>query len=218
MGIVKNKIPNIRLSAKNNNFNSLMEVIENYLGLYVMTCQPVVVFSYDKGFVNVKPVLIRTNSTGDEIDITDNDIIYNVPIMKFSSNGWKINFNAKEGDLGLLISSKFDISNYKKNHEASVVGSRRMFSVSDGFYLPLDWNTENEEGLVISKGSTELTLNENSITISGDEININATTANIVADEINLGGDDGFGVARIGDEVDLDTGLIKTGSSKVKAL
>lgn len=216
--VIKNKIPNLRISAKYDGFNSLMEVIENYLGLYVMTCQPVEVVSYENGFVSVKPVLIRTNSTGEQIEITDNNIIHNVPMMKLSANGWKMNFKAKEGDLGLLIASKFDISNYKKNHQSSVVGSRRMFSSSDSFYLPLDWNTENEEGFVLENGETSLTLTENSITIKGDEVNINATTANIVADEVNIGGDGGLGVARIGDEVDLDTGLIKTGSSKVKAV
>lgn len=216
--MIKNKIPNINMGALNNDLSALMQIFETYLGLYVMTCLPVEVVSYEEGFVNLKPVLIRTNSTGEEIEITDNDIIYNVPMMKLSANGWKMNFNAKEGDLGLLIASKFDISNYKKNHQSSVVGSRRMFSSSDSFYLPLDWNTENEEGFVLENGETSLTLTENSITIKGDEVNINATTANIVADEVNIGGDGGLGVARIGDEVDLDTGLIKTGSSKVKAV
>lgn len=217
MGGIRNKIPNLRISAKNDNFNVLLEVIENYLGLYVMTCEPVIVDSYENGFVSLKPVLIRTNSTGQEIEITDNDIIYNVPVMKFGSNGWKINFKAKKGDLGLLIASKYDISKYKKEHKSAVVGSRRMFSVSDGFYLPMDWNEEDQDGLVISDGKTSLTLKENSVTIDGETVNVSATTANIKATSVNLGGESGLGVARIGDTVNLETGIIETGSAIVKA-
>lgn len=218
MAGIKNKIPNIRTTYKDGDFNAFMDLIEAYLGLYVMTSIPVEVVSFEKGFACVKPILIRTNSTGEEIEITEKDNVFNIPVMKLSANGWKLRFNVKEGDFGLLICSKYDTSNFKKNHNESVVNSRRMFSISDGFFLPLDWDDKNENGFVIEKDDTSLILNENGVTIKGTTVNVEATTANIKASSVNLGGESGSGVARIGDEVDLNTGIIRTGSSLVKAL
>ena len=214
----ENKVPNLNIGALDNDYSALMQIIETYLGLYVMTCEPVVVDKYEKGFVDVKPVLRRKTTEGKPIEITDDDMIYNVPMMKIKANGWELNCIAKKGDYGLLICSKFDISNYKKEHKEADVGSRRTFGLSDGFFLPFDWNTEeNESGFVISQGGTNLTLGKNEVTITGTTVNITATTANIQATSVNLGTGIGAGVARIGDEVDLETGLIKTGSLSVKA-
>lgn len=214
---MENKLPNINLGAEDNIYSALMQIFETYLGLYVMTCIPVTVNNYNDGFVDVKPVLKKTTVNGQTIDITDDDIIYNVPLMKIKANGWKLNFNAKKGDLGLLVASKYDISNFKKEHKEAIINSRRMFSLSDGFYLPLDWDTSNESGFVISKGNTELTLTENDVTVKGTTVNIQADIANIDAVSVNLGTGIGAGVARIGDEVDLQTGKIITGSAFVKA-
>lgn len=217
MNKVKNKIPNMGLGALDNDYSALLTIIQSFLSLYVMTCQPVKVVSSKDGFVNLQPVLRKTTTTGENIPITDNDIIYNVPLLKFSANGWKINFTAKAGDLGLLICSKYDISNYKKIHNESQVGSSRVFSLSDGFYLPLDWNISDEEGFVISKDNTVLTLKTSGVKIQGGTVDIEALTANVNASSVNLGGNGGSGVARIGDSVDLSTGKIITGSSIVKA-
>lgn len=218
MSKIENQIPTLNLGALDNEYSALMQILETYLSLYVMTCIPVIVDKYEKGFVNVKPVLQKGNSEGKAIPITDDDIIYNVPLMKIKPNGWQFNYIAKKGDYGLLIASKYDISKYKKEHKEVSIGSRRMFSLSDGFYLPLDWdNEENDVGLVLSKGNTNLTLKENEVSIKGTTVNVEATTANINASEVNLGSGVGLGVARIGDTVDLQTGKITTGSVSVKA-
>lgn len=217
MSKVNNTIPNMGLGVLDNDYSALLTIIQSFLSLYVMTCQPVKVVSSKDGFVNLQPVLRKTTTTGENIPITDNDIIYNVPLLKFSANGWKINFKANAGDLGLLICSKYDISNYKKEHKESQVGSARVFSLSDGFYLPLDWNVMDDEGFVISKDNTSLTLTTSGVKIQGGTVDIEALTANVNASSVNLGGSGGMGVARIGDSVDLSTGKIITGSSIVRA-
>lgn len=238
MAGVENKIPNLNMGALENDFNALMQIIETYLGLYVMTCIPVIVESFDEGLVSLKPVLRRTTSTGDEISITDDDIVYKVPVLKIKANGWQFKFNAKKGDFGLMICSKYDITKYKEEHSESVVGSRRMFNIADGFYLPMDWEQEDEEGFIIKKGSTELKLEEKKIIIKADDVNIDCKNAKVDAEsvkvnadsvdvdansvdvksvDVNIGSGVGFGVARIGDEVDLSTGKIITGSLTVKA-
>ncbi|MBQ6349804.1 MAG: hypothetical protein IJI42_02605 [Methanobrevibacter sp.] len=218
MSKAENSLPTLDLGSLNNDFSAIMQILETYMGLYVSTCIPVIVEKYEKGKVDLRPVLIKKTIDGNEIEITKDDTIYGVPMLKIKANGWKFNFIAKKGDYGLLICSKFDITNYKEKHEAAPVGSNRTFSLSDGFYIPMDWDDEEDEsGFVISNETTELTLGKEEVTIRGTEVNITATTANIEASTINLGSGFGLGVARIGDEVDLDTGLIKTGSSVVKA-
>ena len=61
-------------------------------------------------------------------------------------------------------------------------------------------------------------ITENSVNITTETANITATQVDINASAVNIGGDGGQGVARIGDSVDLTTGLITTGSTVVKAL
>ena len=221
MSKVKNIIPNMGLGALDNDYSALLTIIQSFLSLYVMTCQPVKVVSSKDGFVNLQPVLRKTTTTGENIPITDNDIIYNVPLLKFSANGWKINFTAKAGDLGLLICSKYDISNYKNAHKESQVGSSRVFSLSDGFYLPLDWNVVDEEGFVISKDNTVLTLTTSGVKIQGGTVEVEAMTANINATTINLGGMGGKAIALDGDDVMAGTtviGKVKASSITTKAV
>lgn len=219
MKTVKNNFPNQNLGSWQTGYNALLQMIETYLQKYVCTAQPMQVVNYQDGFVSLKPVLGMKMINGQNIPITDEDILYNVPVIKLKANGWKMDFSCSQGDFGLLIASKYDITSYKENgsHAIKPVYSPRMFSFSDGFFLPLDFNTANEQGFVISKGDTSLQFTENSATITATTVNVSATTANIDADSVNLGGEGGLGVARIGDSVNLNTGKIVSGSTKVKA-
>lgn len=214
---IQNEYPDFNVGALQNDYNALMSVLDFYVGKYIYTCEPVRVVSYKDGFVSVKPLIQNTTSTNEAIPITNDDIIYNIPILKFKANGWKINFNCAKDDIGLLIACKQDITKYKELHAEAIRGSRRNFSYSDGFFLPLDFSKDNEEGLILSNETTVLHLLKNSVNIEATEISIKAETANIEASTINLGGDSGQAVARVGDSVDLNTGKITSGSSIVKA-
>ena len=216
---VKNNFPNQNLGSWQTGYNALLQIIETYLQKYLCTAQPMQVMSYSNGCVSLKPVLGMKTINDEDIPITDDDILYNVPVIKLKANGWSVDFSCSEGDFGLLIANKYDISNYKENGSHAIKGvySPRMFSYSDGFFLPLDFNTSNEAGLKISKGNTSLQFTENSATLTATTVNVSATTANIEADSVNLGGEGGQPVARVGDSVDINTGKITTGSSKVKA-
>ena len=68
--------------------------------------------------------------------------------------------------------------------------------------------TENGRDITSDK---DLTINVKNATINASE------SASVISPVVNLGTDTGFGVARIGDSVDLITGKITTGSSIVKA-
>lgn len=217
--MTKPNFPNINQGVWQTGYNALVQMIESYLKKYVGTVLPMQVVSYKNGFVSLKPVLGMKSPDGEDVAITDKDIIYNIPVVKLKANGWNMDFSCSQGDFGILIVSKYDITNYKENgdHAIKSVYSPRMYSLSDGFFLPLDFNTTNEQGFVISKGNTSLQFTENSATITATTVNVSATTANIDADSVNLGGEGGLGVARIGDSVNLNTGKIVSGSTKVKA-
>lgn len=214
---IQNNYPDFNIGALETDYNALMSIIGFYMNKYIYTCEPVQVASYKDGFVSVKPLIQNTTATNKPIPITDGDMIYNIPILKFKANGWKINFKCAEGDIGLLIACKRDITKYKDSHGTAIKGSQRTFSYSDGFFLPLDFSKDNEEGLILSNETTVLHLQKNSVNIEATEISIKAETANIEASTINLGGDSGQAVARVGDSVDLNTGKITSGSSIVKA-
>lgn len=53
--------------------------------------------------------------------------------------------------------------------------------------------------------------------VSPDEVKVTAPVVLVESDDVRLGGDGGPAVARIGDDVDLGTGKIITGSDKVTA-
>lgn len=64
---------------------------------------------------------------------------------------------------------------------------------------------------------TKLTIDAPSIEVSCDTAEVTADSVTITADTVELGGSGGAAVARVGDDVDLTTGKIITGSTKVKA-
>ena len=208
---MKSDIPQIDLPAFNNNFGALEYILKSYINGNVYTCQPVEVVKAHDGLVDVKPLLINTTVTGEKIPITDNDIIYNIPFMKFKGKYFNLSLKAEKDDKGLLIAIMRDISKYKKDHKQSVIGSKRAYSSSDGVFLPFDFDDENGGGISFQNTNAGINIGEDTVTI-------NCQTANITAEIVNIGGENGMGVARIGDSVDLETGKITTGSTKVKAV
>lgn len=215
---IKNDFPDFNMGALQTDYNALLQIIGFYMNKYIYTCEPVQVVDYADGLVSVKPLIQNTTATNKPIPVEDGDTIYNIPVAKFKTNGWLMDFSCAKDDIGLLIACKRDISKYKETHTTAVKGSQRTFSYSDGFFLPLDFEKTNEGSLKISNENTILQLTKNSVNIQASEVNIKADTANIEADSVNLGGNSGQAVARVGDSVDLQTGKIISGSSVVKAL
>lgn len=188
-------------------FSGLQALLQSYLENYVGTVMAVEVIAVKGAYVDLKSVTQRRTTAG---EVVKNQIYHNIPVMSIIGADTEISINVAVGNKGLLIANKWDISNYKKTHTESIVGSARTFDFSNGFFLPLDFgNVFN--GIQLKKGNSSLQITENSVSIT-------TTTANITAETVNLGGDSGVGVARIGDSVDLNTGKITTGSSIVKAL
>ena len=214
MALSRNNTPNVQQNALNDEFSALQAILRSYLASNVGTVLAVEVVAVKGAYVDVKSVTQRQTTSGETIE---NMVIYNIPVMSIVGADIEISLNVAVGNKGLLIANKWDISNYKRTHTTAKIGSGRTFDYSDGFFLPLDFGNVFD-GINLKKGNTSLQITENSVNITTETANITATQIDINASAVNIGGDGGQGVARIGDSVDLTTGLITTGSTVVKAL
>ena len=106
-------------------FQTLMK---NYFMNYIDTVQPVEVVSVNEdGTVNVKPLLQDMTTSGKLLEITDDDIIYNIPVMMLTGSNCNLVFNVDTGNKGLLLACQFDISNFKETGQASPKKTNRTY-------------------------------------------------------------------------------------------
>ena len=164
-------------------------LIEKYLRNYVNTVQPVEIVQVNEdGSVNVKPLLKNKTTNGQVLEITDDDIIYNIPVMMLFGENCSLTFNVGIGNQGLLIACQYDITNYKANKQASEKPTNRTYSYSDGFYLPLTILNSVPESLTLTYGEKSITINNEKISIIGDvEVKGKITaTGDVKAGDISL--------------------------------
>ncbi len=205
-------IPNLNIGSFSSFYSQMTNAIKQYINSYVNTCIPARVVAVkavqnDIQLIDVKPVLKNVTTLGEELEITG--VYHNIPLMTFNGNGCDIKFNVNVGDFGLLIASKYDISGIKTGANEAKIGSERTFSFSDGFFIPLFFNSKGE-GIIISNKDTVLQLLPESVNITTKTITVNAENATVNAQAVNLGGDGGQEVARKGDSVQV---VVESGSS-----
>lgn len=190
--------------------------LQSYLNMFVSTCIPVEIVAVKDELVDVKPLLQAVTTSDQVLDVRT--VYYNIPVLRFKGADIEISFSLSAGDIGFLIACKYDISEFKRKHAQAKVPTSRSFSFSDGVFLPVDFYNPSADGIVIRNKDTVLNILEDSVKINTKSVNVVAETATIQANSVNLGGESGQGVARIGDTVDLHSGIITSGSSVVKAL
>lgn len=148
-------------------------MLRQYFGSRLAVMQPVQVVSVSGTFANVRPVIARFDTNGQKINITDNDIIPNIPIVQpFSAKG-TVRINVAAGDKGLLFAGNFDTSNYKQAHGETTVGSARQFNWSDGFFMPVDFQAL-PDGVLIQSGASEIKATDSEVTITTSKLKITA--------------------------------------------
>lgn len=168
-------LPNINIGSMTSSYTAITNIVKQYLRGFVGTCIPVTVVSIPEGknnYVNVQPVLQNITTTGDVLP-TENAVYYNIPMMTLQGGVCQIEFPPVVGDYGLLVASKFDISQYKNNHAESPVGSDRTFSFSDGFYLPLSFNPKSE-GVYIKNAETIVQILPDSVNVTTTKVIVNS--------------------------------------------
>lgn len=120
--------------------------------------------------VNIKPLL---KSDSQESDV----IISNALIAQPRSAEYQISFKVAQGDIGLAIVSKQDISTYKNNGAGGVANTQRKFDITDSIFIPLSLYLQEPNdsiGLIISNAdsSTKIELKGDTLTIESPKISI----------------------------------------------
>lgn len=186
-------------------------MLRQYFGSRLAVMQPVEVVAVSGTFANVRPVLAQFDTNGQKINITDNDIIPNIPIVQpFAANG-TVRIKVAPGDKGLLFAGNFDTTNYKQSHGATTVGSARQFNWSDGFFMPVDFQAL-PEGVLIKSGASEIKAKDGEISITTSKLKITADveiTGNveITGDTTATGNVDMTGALTVGETI-VATGTI----------
>jgi len=172
-------IPNFDESRLQDPKSVFEKAVMNFLKTWLFTAIPVQVVAVNNNKVDLKPVLEQLDTSGKAIDITNDDIIANIPIMMLFGGQCQISFKPAINDFGLLIACKSDMTNFIANRSVSEVASNRLFSLSNGFYLPLDFQNVDDEVLIKNSNST-ITLTSTAINISNSTGEINIDSAGLL--------------------------------------
>ena len=84
------------------------------------------------GFVDVVPLVAQIDGQG---KATKHATIYNVPYFRLQGGANAVVLDPQVGDIGICLFANRDISKVKATRKASVPGSYRKFSWSDGLYV-----------------------------------------------------------------------------------
>lgn len=148
-------------------------MLRQYFGSRLAVMQPVEIVSVNGAFANVRPIIARFDTNGNVINITDKDIIPNIPIVQpFSASG-TVRIKVGPGDKGLLFAGNFDTSKYKQAHGRTTVGSARQFNWSDGFFMPVDFQAL-PDGVLIQSGASEIKAKDGEVSITTTKLKITA--------------------------------------------
>ena len=104
-------------------------------------------------------------------DKQSNPILNNVLVAQPKSGAWKIQFNLKVGDIGLIVVNDSDLSIYKQNNSSDfLVSTDRTHDLNDSIFLPLSLYTqENTQDLDFIISDNE---NQNFIKFKGGKLDI----------------------------------------------
>lgn len=202
-----------RPSDFTDSINALLYLINNEMAK-IKTTLVVRVVNVNVDTIDVVPVVMDVNASGEPIPV---GIVYNIKYIMWQFGTNAIKATPKIGDIGLMLVCKNDSS--KSSLMKGVVDSKREYCLRDGIYLGglFGFNAPATKFIQFDENGMTIT-SDLDLTINAQNATINASgTANVISPAVNLGTDAGFGVARIGDSVDLTTGKITTGSSIVKA-
>lgn len=223
-------------------YNKLLNFVENYmLNINTMMLGQVVSFDPATQLAVVQPsimmILPSPNGTETIFDRLQNKVtiqhlpmapIQDVPVQYMRSGDFAITMPIAVGTTGMLIFCQRDISLWMKNGGVAQQGQLNRFDINDAVFIPGVFNNVNKladynpNALEIRAGSDKISMDGSNIVITsggnvnvtGDQVNVTGSTVNVDGDTVNLAGG-GAGVARIGDDVNLTTGKIITGSTKV---
>jgi phage baseplate assembly protein gpV len=158
------------------NINKILQSLEMML--------PAQVVSVSAGpplTVVVQPLITMVSTDGTAIARAQ---VANIPVMQLGGGGIILTFPVQVGDVGWILASDRDISTYKQNGVQSPPNTFRMFSFSDGVFIPaimrdytLAAGNPDSATLQSVDGKYSLTLSDTKIVLTspGASITLNST-------------------------------------------
>lgn len=176
---MKSNTPNYNPSSSSDIFTAFRQIIKTYLSDFVFTADPVKVVEVGAdGYLTVRPVIQQETTSGETLSFSSDDDICNVRPLYFLGGGTELSFEAAAGDYGLLIACKSDVAKYASAH-TEAVGGLRQFSLSNGFFLPIDFFPTKRTKLTISRTGTTEEAATSSIVL--DDTGITVTTTGVLS-------------------------------------
>lgn len=112
----------------------ILAIIRNYINSNIFTSAVVEVTAVNNNKVDVQFI-----NHFEKMDGTKQEPIkvLDVLVGVIGNNNWSLSFPVSVGDIGLLITSKFNLDEYKKEKKASITKIKRQYEVSSSIYMPL---------------------------------------------------------------------------------
>ncbi len=148
-------------------WTAFQQIIYDYMNIHLFTCTPVEVIAVNQdGSVDVRSLLMLKTTAGDVLP--PQEPVFHVPVFIFRGGGCDITLPVSIGDKGLLLSCKYDPSAYFETHDLSPTSSSRLFSLSNGVFLPLDFGY-SPNGITLRNGASSIVLKAREIILTAAE-------------------------------------------------
>ncbi len=165
------------LTDPGSKFNVTAFIVESMLGrVRTMVVVKVVAVTNDGelspvGFVDVQPLVKQVDGVG---NATPHGTIFGLPYFRLQGGANAVIIDPKVDDIGIAIVADRDSSSVKENKAESTPGSKRRFSLADGFYvggylnvLPDQYVRFNDDGVkVADKNGNVVDMTATGITLT----------------------------------------------------
>lgn len=190
----------------------ILAIIRNYINSNVFTSALVEVTAINQNKVDVAFINhFETKDGKKQEPIKVLDVLVGV----IGGSAWTVSYPVAVGDIGLLITSKFNLDEYKKEKKSSVTKIKKQYEVASSIYIPLSLAIQPEitEDLEIKSKDDNTTI---TITKDGN-ITINNKGNIDLTNDGNITIDNKGSISATGEEVTIKgNSNVKIDSSQIE--
>lgn len=160
-------------------FNKLLQDVNGML--------PAKVIAFDRttNLVQVQPLIMLVTTGGTVVPRAQ---VASIPVLQIGGGNFMLNFNLVPGDLGWIMASDRDISNFLQSYAQASPNTFRKNNFADSLFVPnimtkytiADEDTENAVFQSLD-GTVKITLSNTKITLSAPQIEITSDDVNITS-------------------------------------
>lgn len=169
--------------ANNDTLSGVLQFVFKKLMQSYDHCLPAQIINYDRTTrrAQVQPVISILTTDGAQVPRAQ---VASIPIFTMGGGGFVLDFPLNPGDLGYILASDRDVSLFLQSYEPSAPNTARMFSFSDGLFLPLVMTgytiAEGDAGNAVLQnldGTVKISLGTAAITITAPNVIIDGALA-----------------------------------------